>query len=288
MRSVNLKHILCAVAVAFVVAATSVSCGKREPQGEGTPNAQEQKQSNAQEKKSATIAPKVRTVLVKIDKLDNGEPVRVAISSEHFAGIKLATLGAGYRMTFSMANDLMPEITYKTARSEFLVQPGLLMIGDLIVNSDKDFPAILKIQDNGEVVWLAGKGIVQPKDGFPAIQSCSTDIQDYLTLTKSSAPMDREEAAYSLGVLARPLSDRSRVIDALKKLLKDSDEFVRLTAAESIGLLGDRTALPALQEVADKDRSEWVRQVAREAIESVNKGVSTPREGNTYWLPRMF
>jgi HEAT repeat protein len=100
--------------------------------------------------------------------------------------------------------------------------------------------------------------------------------------------MDREEAAYSLGVLARPLSDRSRVIDALKKLLKDSDEFVRLTAAESIGLLGDRTALPALQEVADKDRSEWVRQVAREAIESVNKGVSTPREGNTYWLPRMF
>ena len=97
-----------------------------------------------------------------------------------------------------------------------------------------------------------------------------------------------EEAAYSLGVLGRSLSDRSKVLDALKKALKDTDEFVRLTATEAIGSLGDKTTLSALQEVAEKDGSEWVREVAREAIEAVNKGVSTPREGNTYWLPRIF
>ena len=68
------------------------------------------------------------------------------------------------------------------------------------------------------------------------------------------------------------------IVEPLLHLLADTDSHVRYTAAESLGKLGDKRALPHLQNLRQRDKSEnfWgeqVRAAATTAIERLEERV---------------
>jgi HEAT repeat protein len=76
------------------------------------------------------------------------------------------------------------------------------------------------------------------------------------------SPEKRTEAAAQIGSILARAGDSPR---ALIRALRDRSELVRVQAAESLGLIGDRTAVPALW-MALKDRSGLVRGYVADAI----------------------
>ncbi len=73
----------------------------------------------------------------------------------------------------------------------------------------------------------------------------------------------KRAAAKALGNM-----EAEKAIPDIIALLDDPNERVRQDAAYSLGILGDKSAIPALQK-AEKDKDELVRFFAKEAIERI-------------------
>jgi hypothetical protein len=116
----------------------------------------------------------------------------------------------------------------------------------------------------------------------------AADKIDDLTraLMQDSSYKVRVQAALVLG----KLGDK-RAVPALEQALRDENETVRGVAATSLGRLGDRAAAGALQAAASNDASEFVRSQARKALEVVANGggntslaAAPPRAGARFYL----
>ena len=89
--------------------------------------------------------------------------------------------------------------------------------------------------------------------------------EPFLTALHHKNPNVRAVAAHSLGLLHDP-----SVQDVLIETSRDSDKYVRMWVAFSLGRIGDKTALPTLQLLA-KDREEIVRSCAEESINAIQR-----------------
>ena len=76
---------------------------------------------------------------------------------------------------------------------------------------------------------------------------------------------ERKKAAEKLG----KLGDRRAVPALIQAMRNDPEEDVREEAAEALGKIGDRSALPALRWAARHDREDDVREEAEDAIEEI-------------------
>lgn len=75
-----------------------------------------------------------------------------------------------------------------------------------------------------------------------------------------------------------------RAVPALIGALSDDNHSVRGVAAAALAQIGDRRALPRLKQVARKDRSGFVRNQARRAINVIKAGKLRPRPGQRFFI----
>lgn len=87
-------------------------------------------------------------------------------------------------------------------------------------------------------------------------------LSSFVSQLGAKSPDKRTEAAAEIGSILARAEDSPQ---ALIRALQDRSELVRVQAAESLGLIADRTALRALW-VALKDRSGLVRGYVASAI----------------------
>ena len=74
----------------------------------------------------------------------------------------------------------------------------------------------------------------------------------------------RAAAAYALGE-----SGSKDAVPSLIKAVKSRQGRSYRAAVRALGKLGDRRAIPVLEEVARDDREEWVRKAAQDSIRSI-------------------
>ncbi len=95
----------------------------------------------------------------------------------------------------------------------------------------------------------------------------SRAIEILFAALKDPAPEIRTESASALG----QMSHQPTAITRLIPVLQDSDPEVRKTAALSLMKLGDRSVLPALQDVLSREREDTIRPVIQLAITQLEK-----------------
>jgi HEAT repeat protein len=81
-------------------------------------------------------------------------------------------------------------------------------------------------------------------------------------MTRDGGADVRSAVAASLGVL----KDK-KAFDALVLLLKDEDRMVRVAAAIALADIGDKRAVPVLQETITNEKNEEARQQMKEALQ---------------------
>lgn len=84
--------------------------------------------------------------------------------------------------------------------------------------------------------------------------------------SKTSYPVQKMRAAEALS----KLNDQESVQD-LCRLLTSKDENLRAAAAEGLGRLGNKTAIPFLQEAIARETFPWVKDIAEASIKELNK-----------------
>jgi HEAT repeat protein len=92
-------------------------------------------------------------------------------------------------------------------------------------------------------------------------------LSSFVSELSAKSPDKRTEAAAQIGSILARAGDSPQ---ALIRALQDRSELVRVQAAESLGLIGDRTALRALW-MALRDRSGLVRSYVASAIGDLGK-----------------
>ncbi len=93
--------------------------------------------------------------------------------------------------------------------------------------------------------------------------------QQFREMLKSSSPERRQMA--TVGLLQ--VSDVDADAASVRERLQDEDSTVRWSAAMALGDAGRIEALPALQEAAQSDKSESVREAATEAVARLQAGI---------------
>jgi len=219
---------------------------------------------------------KNRPVLIRNVSLEKGPPVRLFLETCKLGGVMASTPSAAFRMRMSLSGQLVPEFAYRSPRSEYVLT-GVAVVGEsMVAMADERFPALLKLTDAGELVWVAGTVVWGPLDGKQIQQArAAATVADSLRLLSSAQGMDREEGAYSLPFIANlQPSEKKAILNALAKALADESEDVRRTAAESLAKIGDRSVVTALKQCAEQDPSGWCREIAQEALESHSPGTA--------------
>lgn len=86
-----------------------------------------------------------------------------------------------------------------------------------------------------------------------------------LEMLKSDVPQERYGASRALEKIGKP------AVPALIEALKSTKKEVRNTAISTLEKIGDKSALEALQRVAESDLDESVREAAKKAAETLSK-----------------
>ena len=108
--------------------------------------------------------------------------------------------------------------------------------------------------------------LLHVSDVFPPMNQGDEQLGEYLEDLRFGSSLIRQAAAERL-VAHRGTQAVAALINVL---INDYDADVRLAAAQSLGEMGDRIALPFLALAAEHDESPSVRQEAEEAIEQIN------------------
>ncbi len=103
------------------------------------------------------------------------------------------------------------------------------------------------------------------------------DIDRVVELAKLLSSSTSEKARISAAASLGKLGDK-RAVKPLVDALKDPDPQVRAMAAASLGKLGHKASLPALRNAAREDADEDVRTIAHEAATKVAKDNQLPDE----------
>jgi HEAT repeat protein len=97
-------------------------------------------------------------------------------------------------------------------------------------------------------------------DREPGVQLAAANLMRRLT-GRSAVEILAAEASAAV-------SQGDELVDLFRPLLEDSDECVRLAAAEALGRLARPAAVPPLQ-LALADQSKWVRQAVEQSLEVI-------------------
>jgi len=121
---------------------------------------------------------------------------------------------------------------------------------------------------------------------YKAFADSRTDYLIELLLTSGNYRV-KVQSAKTLGQIGTSSSEeeRKKIVQALIQACNDKNELVRMTAAASLGAIGDPSALTALEKL----KSDKVNEVAQQAkdsikkIESIQKSIATggPLQGKT-------
>jgi hypothetical protein len=90
---------------------------------------------------------------------------------------------------------------------------------------------------------------------------------------KTSYSIRQMRAAEALGKLGY-----QGIFSDLCRLLSSTDENMRATAAEALRRLGNKDAIPFLQDAMGRERCPWARELARASIAFLSKGPDSPSQ----------
>jgi aminopeptidase N len=94
-------------------------------------------------------------------------------------------------------------------------------------------------------------------------------IQEWTQYGRS--PQARIAAITALGTLGKQAEPRQAAVECLVDLLDDRQLRVKNAAAQALGIIGDKTALPALERTIDRARHGSTIRVAREAARTIRE-----------------
>ncbi|MEI6085750.1 MAG: HEAT repeat domain-containing protein, partial [Verrucomicrobiota bacterium] len=98
--------------------------------------------------------------------------------------------------------------------------------------------------------------------------------KQFRTMLESDSPERRQMAV--IGLLQ--VSDAPEDLERVRARLKDDSSIVRWSAAVALGQSGQIEAVPWLQEVAQNDKSDEVREAATEAVSRIQASIQWERE----------
>jgi HEAT repeat protein len=164
---------------------------------------------------------------------------------------------------------LLKAIPEMNKEGKEMIFGAIASIGEPAVN-----PLIVALKDEdfgvrmdaGIALGMIGEPAVEPLIGVLRGEDSEGSEDGYQV---QEPEFIRWTAAYTLGKIGDP-----RAVDSLIEALKDEDSGVRRTAARSLGEIGDVRAVDALTYIAQNDEDEYFRKAAAEAlaaIENANK-----------------
>jgi len=176
--------------------------------------------------------------------------------------------GAAYEASISSTTG-QPDIF--APNSEQVLIGGPIAIGKNKVLTDRAFPALFKLIKGRGLVYLSGRAIVISSNGSRKNLGEKGTLENFLKCIGSKDMLDREAAAWALGWLTKTQEHREKTIPALVNALSDPSFEVRLISAESLGRIGDASALPALKQAKMSEKDKWVIEVIDESIITIEK-----------------
>lgn len=214
------------------------------------------------------------------------------LSVEGGDAARLAAEALGEMKEPSAVKPLMTALkNSKSVPTRIAAADALGQIGDPVVIK----PLIEAFEDTGEYtvefVWKAVRMAAaealskMPRDAQPAlIQTLKTakgntlefscaaldkihDKSSVQPLIETLARLDDKEKAFPVRVLGSLASKEA--VPALLELLKSKEAEIRREAATALGLIGDESALSALESVAATDPDAGVKRVAQRMVEKV-------------------
>jgi len=141
----------------------------------------------------------------------------------------------------------------------------------LTIDSNPEYPLTFKLTAKEGYWLLCGRGKLTKPDGKVYLLGSYDSFSSRLAGLSSKDETERESAAQAIGYLATSAQDRKQAVKSLVSVLKDKSAAVRRNACEALGKLGDPSVIAPLKEVVENDADEWVKEVAKEAIELIQK-----------------
>lgn len=197
------------------------------------------------------------------------ELVRVAAPTQKSETGKLTWLGPRHKFIAE------PRLSVPWGRVNFFeslpggehVLHGKGIVFGFKFSSDELYPLTFKFVCGSGYVYMCGKGKITTPDGKEINLGETDKIEKWLKLLSDEERIARERASQALGYLTKPEDKkRTAVVKALSEaLLTDTAMEVRRNSAQSLGRIGDKTALDALSKVKQEEH-KWVHIVVQEAV----------------------
>ncbi len=137
-------------------------------------------------------------------------------------------------------------------------------------DSQSEYPLVFKLVKGVGCTYICGRGTVRTPDGKSHELGQNDTANMWLSRTTSSNAIVREGAAQALGWLAKTDKERNQVLPLLVKALQDNDPDVRRGSCESLGRIGNRTAIEHLKPLIN-DESERCKLTAQWALKQIEK-----------------
>lgn len=145
------------------------------------------------------------------------------------------------------------------------IMMGKIALNNYVFDSDPNYPLTFKVVKEKGYVYVSGRGTITLPDHKIIELGKNDSVASWIKLSSSVDQLDREGAAQALGYLANigSTNDKESAVETLTRLLEDETFEVRRDAIESLVKIGAVGVVPKLQEMAEKDKNEWVQRVAQ-------------------------
>ena len=225
------------------------------------------------------------------DGVDDATPCRIKLMTEKLGTLmvtnsagywkmeKVYSLGTGGRFT-GRVNEVPQTRSFKGSGSRWVFIGKLSVLsGKYNVESDPNYPILFQLNKQDGLAYMCGRGVVNHPDGIIIDLGKNHNVSMMLKLAESQNPLFREGAAWALGWLPKDIEEINQSEKVLINLLNDTDEFVRITAIESLGRTGKASAIQSLKEldnkltdlssIIDDDVNTETKPAVRSAINSI-------------------
>jgi HEAT repeat protein len=202
---------------------------------------------------------------------DVATSTRVQMESVGGANVRMSAEGPGYTLEFVVVARGPARVNFN-GPGAFHEYIGRIVMPiddkEYVFVSDAVVPLKFRVEKGVGLVYLSGSGTVTEPGGTRVSFPPRLSLQQWVENLSDSRGYVREGAAGHLGDSPGASSVDSRTVSLLISALKDPEPGVRLTAAQSLGRLGDRQAIPALKRSIEpaNEADKEVRVVAEEAI----------------------
>lgn len=208
-----------------------------------------------------------RTYILEGTTVEGPVEARVLVESIEAGGLLLSTPTAAYRLpaVIEQGSFPTPRPAVDAPNSEFVLKESFALIAGNLVAGNPSAPPLFRLLSNGDLVWVAGEAMFEDVDGVEhniAISSHSV----YIGKLESQNALDREEAVYSLGILARQSPDSALIVEQIVIRLKDADVYVRRSAAEVLLEHAVSSDLTRIEEALATEKDTWTQGILRATL----------------------